>query len=295
MASGDPVMQPIGTCVHLACVWEATARKPGNVTRFTDFDDVSYLDFILSANAIAPVLAGAPDRAVGETVLEAVRATRQQVASNTNLGIVLILAPLAAVTPGMEVRPGVADVLDRLDVTDSKVVYEAIRLARPGGLGRVRDQDVHETPTQPLKDVMQLAAERDMVARQYTNGFHDVFEQGVPALKQGLTDTRSLEGAIIACHLRWLAQYPDSLILRKRGPAEAAEASRLAQVVLASGWPHAAEGRTALTQLDAWLRAEGHSRNPGTSADLVTACLFVALRTGILTVPPSISWSIPHE
>ena len=92
-------MPDVGLCAQLACIWEATARKPGNVTRHCDFDDVSYLDFLTSAAAVAPVLATAAQRRVGATILEAVRATRRVAATNTNLGIVLLLAPLASVPP----------------------------------------------------------------------------------------------------------------------------------------------------------------------------------------------------
>src|SRR5437763_9709962 len=99
-------MLPVGLCVQLACVWEATARKPGNVHRYRDFDDSTYLDFLLSAAASAPVLEGAAGRPVGETVLAAVRATRQVVRTNTNLGILLLLAPLAAVGPEGPLREG---------------------------------------------------------------------------------------------------------------------------------------------------------------------------------------------
>src|SRR5438034_5290057 len=109
-------MPPVGLCVQLACVWEATARKPGNVHRFRDFEDASYLDFVLSAAAIAPVLEQATGRPVGETILGAVRATRGVARTNTNLGIVLLLAPLAAVPPGEALRPGLLRVLEGLDV-----------------------------------------------------------------------------------------------------------------------------------------------------------------------------------
>ena len=61
-------MPDIGLCAQIACIWEATARKPGNVHRFRDFDDSSYLDFLLSAAAIAPILAKASQRRVGATV-----------------------------------------------------------------------------------------------------------------------------------------------------------------------------------------------------------------------------------
>src|SRR5271166_2961827 len=139
-------MPEVGLCAQLACVWEATARKPGNVTRFHDFEDLTYLDFVLSAAAIAPVMATAAQQRVGATVLEAVRATRRVVRTNTNLGIILLLAPLACVPDAEELRGGVERVLSGLDVEDARRAYEAIRLAAPGGLGRVAEQDVVAEP-----------------------------------------------------------------------------------------------------------------------------------------------------
>ncbi|MFN4258983.1 MAG: triphosphoribosyl-dephospho-CoA synthase [Gemmataceae bacterium] len=275
-----PVLD-IGLCAQVACIWEATARKPGNVHRYQDFADTTYLDFVLSAAAVAPVLATAPERRVGDTILACVQATRQVVSRNTNLGIILLLAPLAAVPPREELRSGVERVLSQLDVADSRAVFAAIRLAQPGGLGQVGDQDVASEPTLPLRVIMALAADRDRVARQYIKGFHDVFTKALPALRRGL-ELGSLEEAIIYCHLRLLAQFPDSLITRKRGLEEAEATRRRAQAVLNLGWPKTEYSRSLLADFDAWLRADGNGRNPGTSADLVTATLFVALREGIL-------------
>src|SRR5690606_9673682 len=139
----------IGLLAQTACIWEATARKPGNVHRFADFEDLSYLDFLLSAAAIAPVMERAPTQRVGRTILESVEATRRVVSTNTNLGIILLLSPLAAL-PGDGVdQPAMERLLDGLDVEDSRLVYEAIRLARPGGMGKVEDQDLGEEPTLP--------------------------------------------------------------------------------------------------------------------------------------------------
>src|SRR5438552_2887307 len=190
-------MRSVGLCAQLACIWEATARKPGNVHRYADFADLTYLDLVQSAAAIAPVLSCAPLSGVGKIVLEAVKATRQVAPTNTNLGIILLLAPLAAVPASENLRTGLSDVLTRLDVADARAVYEAIRLAAAGGLGRVAEQDIREEPTQTLRQVMVLAAERDLVARQYTNGFREIFADGVPALCRGLEETGSLESAII--------------------------------------------------------------------------------------------------
>ncbi len=283
-------MADAGLCAQVACLWEATARKAGNVHRYQDFADLTYLDFALSAAAVGPVLAAAAGRRVGETVLACVEATRRVVASNSNLGIVLLLAPLAAVPDGVPLREGVGRILAGLDVEDARLVFEAIRLARPGGLGEVPEQDVRQPPTLPLREVMGLAAWRDRVARQYVTDFADVFDEGTVAVQAGLGQTGSLEGAIVYAQLRLLSRLPDSLIARKRGPAEAEEAGRRAARVLDAGWPGRPDGRPALADLDGWLRAEGHQRNPGTTADLLTASLFVLLRTEAIPLPCPWPW-----
>jgi triphosphoribosyl-dephospho-CoA synthase len=278
-------MLSLGLCAQAACILEVTAHKPGNVHPERDFDHLTYLDFLLSAAAIAPVFEAAGSRPVGATILEAIRATRRLVSSNTNLGIVLLLAPLAAVPREENLRGGIANVLNRLTIEDARLAYEAIRLAVPGGLGKVTEQDVHGEPTQTLREVMALAADRDGVARQYATGFRDVFEDGLPALAEALARSESLEAAIIHCHLTLMARYPDTLIARKRGPAEANESALRARRVLDAGWPASDASHAALAGLDRWLRELGHQRNPGTTADLVTACLFAALRDDTITVP----------
>src|ERR1700730_8371236 len=150
----------IGTFAQVACIWEATARKPGNVHRFRDFRDTSFVDFLVSAAAMAPALDLARGRRVGETVIEVVRATRSMVATNTNLGIALLFAPLAAVPDHCDLRSGVVDVLEKLDVEDARLVYAAIRLASPAGLGQVPEQDLSQEPTVALRQAMALAADR---------------------------------------------------------------------------------------------------------------------------------------
>jgi triphosphoribosyl-dephospho-CoA synthase len=284
-----------GLCGQVACIWEASARKPGNVHPRRAFADVSFTDFLLSAAAIAPVLSSAPRRGVGFSVLEAVRATRRVVGTNTNLGIVLLLVPLAAVHDGEDLTDGAARVLDGLGVEDSRLVYEAIRLAAPGGLGSTAEQDVGGEPTQSLRQIMALAADRDLVARQYTNSFAEVFQSGVPAVRAGLERTNCLEGAIIFAHLTLLAAFADTLIARKQGLAEAREASARARSVLDAGWPARREGRAALDDLDAWLRAEGNRRNPGTTADLLTASLFVLLRQEAIPLPAPWPWEFEAD
>ncbi|NOY29651.1 MAG: triphosphoribosyl-dephospho-CoA synthase, partial [Planctomycetes bacterium] len=141
-----------GTCATLACIWEATAAKPGNVYRGADFDDTTYADFLTSAAIVGPILEQTIAEGVGPTVLHAVQATRAAVATNTNLGMLLLLTPLSAVPPNTPLAEGIAGVLARLTDNDTRAVYEAIRVAQPGGLGAVKEADVQSTsaPDIPL-------------------------------------------------------------------------------------------------------------------------------------------------
>lgn len=277
----------LAEAIHLACVLEATAAKPGNVHPRAAFPDLTFEDFVRSAEAIAPVLAHTLDRGVGRTIFQAIEATRAVVTSNTNLGIVLLLAPLAAVPRDRTLRAGIDDVLGRLTRDDAAWVYRAIRLAQPGGLGTTASEDVAHEPTGTLLEVMTLAAERDGVAAQYANGFAWVLQEGAPFLASigGGDFAQHWEAAIIELQLRLMAEHPDTLIARKCGAEVAQEASRRARHCLQefAGLPLESDKRTeVLIEFDHWLRADGHRRNPGTTADLVAACLFAAIREGMI-------------
>jgi triphosphoribosyl-dephospho-CoA synthase len=272
-------------------VLEVTARKPGNVHRLRDFPDLHFVDFLLSAVAIAEPLNRASAVGVGPAVFEAIAATRRMVGTNTNLGMVLLLAPLAAVPDVVELAAGVEAVLEATTLEDARAVYRAIRLAEPGGLGSAPDQDVAFEPTMTLRAVMTLADDRDLIARQYANGFQDVLGQAVPALGASLGSGHPLETAIITSYLSMLARHPDSLIARKAGLEVARDVSRRAAEVLEAGWPDRAEGGRLCDAFDAWLREPGRQLNPGTTADLVTAALYAALRDGTIPLPrPLGSW-----
>ncbi len=263
---------------------EATARKPGNVHPGARFDDLCYDDFVQSAKWAAPHLARAGVKGVGSAVRDAVRATRERVGTNTNLGISLLIAPLAAVPFDQSLAPGIDRVLQTLTPEDAALVYEAIRLAQPGGLGSVNDGDVASAPPPDLLWAMQHAAHRDWIALQYATGFRDLLQTAVPILEEWRPDA-GWEMRVIHLQLELMARWPDTLIARKCGPKVAAESSGRAREMLDSGWPDSAEGRESLAEFDDWLRADGHRRNPGTTADAVAATLFATLRDGRAAFP----------
>jgi triphosphoribosyl-dephospho-CoA synthase len=283
----------LGLDAQIACLWEVTARKPGNVHRFKDFEDTTYLDFTISAGIISGVIADAAHYPVGVTIADCLRYTVSRVGRNTNLGIVLLFAPLARAATAPNYQANVERVLSELTLADTECTYYAIRVSLIGGLGEVKEEDVYQQPTVPLREAMALAAHRDTIALQYTNGFREVFDDAAPAILVGIERTGSIEGGIIHAHLHLMSRYPDTLIARKRGVQEAEESAQLAQWVLDLGWPHSSEARTEFAALDGWLRAEGNSRNPGTTADLIAAALFVLLRQRKLGLPLRVPWAMP--
>jgi triphosphoribosyl-dephospho-CoA synthase len=264
-----------------ACLLEASTRKPGNVGPGRDFADMRYEDFLLSAAAIGPAFARAPELGVGRTVLAAVRATRERVSVNTNLGLVLLLAPLACAAglEGGALDGRVRRVLGALSVDDAEAAYEAIRLVGPGGLGDAPAEDVATVPTRTLREVMVLARDRDAIANEYASDYDRTFRLTAPALRRARSAGGSWPDAILEAFLQVLGEVPDTLIARKRGPAAAERVSAGAARVLAAGGVRA---QPALADFDASLRADGNALNPGTTADLVTAVLFVALLEGML-------------
>ncbi len=281
----------VAVAAQLACLLEVSAPKPGNVSPERHFDDLRYEDFLASAAAIGAPLAGAGTRPIGATVRLAVEATACWTRSNSNLGIILLLTPLARAALGENgvgttgsffatLRGAVRDVLETTTVDDARDVYVAIRRAAPGGLGRVDDQDVAGEPTKTLVDVMRLAADRDGIAREYATGFEMTFETGVPALEQARGDGLNWGDATVETFLRLLAAAPDTHVARRGGPAMAADISRQARAVLAAGGVRTAAGRGAIGDMNRGLRDARHAGNPGTAADLTAAAIFVVLLGG---------------
>lgn len=276
----------VGQCATLACLWEVTATKPGNVHRGADFEDMSHGDFVTAAAAIGPVFDAAADRSIGEVALQAVQFMQQAVGVNTHLGTILLLAPLAKAAGQLEsqVADGASKLVGQSTVADAELAYEAIRLASPAGLGSVEEADVTTAPEITLQQAMALAADRDLVARQYVNGFQEVREIAA-VVEQETSYGALLNDAIVHAHVWQMAQWPDSLIARKCGAQTAQKASAYAAQALAARQTGQGEYNAAVADLDFWLRCDGHRRNPGTTADLVCAALFLLLAEGRLGWP----------
>ena len=265
--------------VQLACVLEVSAAKPGNITPVHAFRDATYVDMIRSALALGTVFArhAAMRRTVGELIADGVAATQRVASANTNLGIVLLFAPMvrAAATRGDDepLRPAIERTLARLDVADAAAAFAAISRANPGGLGEVPEHDVRAPADVSLREAMAAAAHRDSIASEYASGYAIVFDTGLPLLRNALGGGLSTLEAIVSLHVGLLASHPDSLIARKAGEAEARAVTRAAREVC--------DGTRSLEDFDHSLRREDRRLNPGTTADLVAATLLAGLLTGL--------------
>src|SRR5919199_3785024 len=190
----SPARAPVATvrtpdsvagAAQLACVLEVSAERPGNIPPSHDFRDTSYEDMLRSAIAVGPALVRAGQSGVGETVLAVVEASRRVAPANTNLGIALLLSPLAKAAlslAGVPLRARLGATLRTLDVADARAAYAAIRLSGAGGLDERVEHDVRSVPTVGLREAMASAAERDSVASEYVTDYALTFDTGVPAL-----------------------------------------------------------------------------------------------------------------
>jgi triphosphoribosyl-dephospho-CoA synthase len=265
--------------VQFACLLEVSAPKPGNITPAHDFSDTTYADMVRSALALGPAFARrrAVRRGVGELIADGVSATGRVAHANTNLGIVLLLAPLvraeATRRADESLRTAVERVLAELDVDDASAAFAAIVAAHPGGLGDAPDHDVREPARVSLREAMATAAHRDSIASEYATGYEIVFGTGLPLLANALGDGACTLDAIVSLHIGLLAAHPDTLIERKAGAAAARAVTAAAREVQA--------GTKTLAEFDASLRGPDHELNPGTTADLVAGTLLAALLTGV--------------
>lgn len=274
----------VGVMAQLACLLEVSAPKPGNVCPGRHFADARYEDFLASAAAIGGPLAGAGTRPLGATIRLAIESTANWTSSNTNLGLVLVLAPLARAAAlesrAGQLRDSLRLVLAATTVGDARDTYAAIRRASPGGLGQVDEQDVSGEPTVTLVEAMRLAADRDSIAREYATTYETTFQTGAPALERARGDALEWDDAIVETFLTLLADHEDTHIARRAGASVASHVTDEARDVLAAGGVRTAGGRRALEEFDRRLRDERCRANPGTTADLTAAAVFVVLAGG---------------
>ena len=289
-------------CFLRACELDVAVRKPGNVSQASAGHGMQAALFIASAQAaVGPLFR--PGAGVGERIEAAVNATWDAAGCNTNLGILLLCAPIALAverhpeaTSPAALRDAIEAVLADLDLADAQATYRAIARARPGGLGTAPSQDVGEPPSVDLRAAMALAADRDSIARQYRDGYAELFEAARASIDNGNSPgagqvtgeptsapTVETAAAVQRLYLTLLSRFADSHIVRNHGEAVAHIVMTAAQAWLArAGHDGGLEARLDTEpEFAAWdARLKADRINPGTTADLTVAALLIASLTG---------------
>lgn len=309
------IVREIGACAGLSVLLEVSGSpKPGNVHRYADFSDTKFEHFLASGIAIVGEMENAAlkgieiglrqirteEAGMGEIIRSAVTQVRQwQRGGNTSLGTIILLTPLS-VAAGiayakstrrsslLRIRESLSEILRRNTPEDVLQLYKAIRIASPGGLGKVSRLDVSDPSSQreilkegvTLQDVFKISAERDSVSKEWTTSFDVSFNTGLPEFESTYQKTRNLNYATIHTFLRILSRVPDTLIARKRGIVEAERIAARAEEVLQKGGCLTEDGWGELNRFDSELRDTKNELNPGTSADLTAASIMLALLKG---------------
>ena len=258
-----------------SCEGELLAPKPGNVHIFAEGHGMTAQDFISSSAAAAPFIAQ-PGLHVGQRILGAVQASFAAVAQNTNLGIILLCAPLAHAAlnaQGPNLRIEARRQLHTLDQQDAADAYQAISLAAPAGLGTSKNHDVRGSARTTLRGAMEVASPRDRIAWQYIHDFDDIFNLGLPTLREARQRGQDAPWSTLTLYLTFLRAFPDSHVARKYGTAAAETLYRDAQIKYKE--INDLDRSEAFAAALSWDHALKQQRlNPGTSADLTVASLF---------------------
>ena len=263
-----------------ACKVDVEAFKPGNVSVYSEGHDMTVADFILSAEVSASAMTN-PDFSLGQKIYHAVKATRAAVACNTNLGILLLCAPVCQAyyqkKKGQDLRSALTLVLRNTTQDDADWVFKAITLAAPGGLGESSEQDVTETAAVTLTEAMRIASERDRIARQYITNYKDIFDFAILRYNSSLVEYDDSTWAAVSVYTGLLSQFPDSHIERKYGDKYTGwvleQMITVDNALVNTDTPE--QFIPMLHEVDRMFKEK--SINPGTTADLTVATVFIIL------------------
>jgi triphosphoribosyl-dephospho-CoA synthase len=303
----------VSGCLQLALLFEFSAYpKPGNVHRTADFGGTRYEHFLASTVAVAPSFRTAAEQGVlvsthklslnrvevGKIIRDAVKDVASwQHGGNTLLGSIILLTPIA-VSAGLTLGQGkssisgfrrnLRSIVESTTPEDAAILYDAINIAKPGGLGKAPQLDVTDAVSRQrildegisLYDIFKISAPWDSISSEWVNNYHITFDIGYPFLVRQLEATRDTNAATVNTFLKILSEVPDTLVARKAGLDKAKEVSTEAQRVLEIGGLATLEGKKSLQQFDQKLRDPAHRLNPGATADLTSAALTLAILNG---------------
>lgn len=303
----------ISKCLQLAILLESSANKPGNVNRANGFEHTRYEHFLASSVAVVSSFQLAAEKGIaivqGEIAIPNVQIgyiIKDCVASinawqhggNTLLGTAILLSPIA-VAAGMtsidgtvfDVKPlrrNIHAIVEATTPEDAVEVYEAIRLAKPGGLGSSSQLDVNDpnSTTRILKDrislyqAFKIASDYDSICSEWVNNYPITFDLAYPYSMKQLNGNADLNTAVVNTFLKVLAEHPDTLIARKTDAATAQEISLMARNILNAGGIETTLGKKEIEKFNTKLRKADNLLNPGTTADIISAALALCVLGG---------------
>ena len=260
----------------------AGTPKPGNVDRERDFPDLRFEHFLAGAVGARPGLELAADGAsVGGAFETAVAGMAEQGGGNTQFGALLLLVPLVRAAGAGDLSPeaatGVVEDTTVSDAADFYRAFEHVDVFVDDPPADMDDLDVRrgEDAVPALRergltqyDVMAASAPADGVAAEWVSGFERSFD----AADGILADDGPVGDRAARAFLALLAAEPDTLIAKQHGAAVAGRVrDRAADLRGGNG--------EALSEWGDELVSKGW--NPGTTADVTAAALFVALERGL--------------
>jgi triphosphoribosyl-dephospho-CoA synthase len=279
--------QQLSILYQQACEMELQAFKPGNVSVYADGHDMTVADFRISAKVSAVALCNS-DYSLGEKIYYAVQATKTAVACNTNLGIILLCAPLiqaiSKIKLGVTLRQALHQVLIETTLEDASWVFKAIMLASPGGLGHADNQDVSEPPSITLIEAMRLSSHKDRIALQYVSNYQDIFDFAVPIHYNAILKSTHPKWAALSVYAALLSHFPDSHIERKYGKQYSEMVTQRMSIVSSelSKADIPEQILPLLNSVDQEFKAKG--LNPGTMADMTVATVFTAFLEEVINL-----------
>ena len=260
-----------------SCKKDIELIKPGNVNLLSSHKDTKAQDYLDSAILSSKELFN-QNYSLGKRILESVNVTRSKVNVNTNLGIILLCAPVIQSYidfNNLDLREGIKKTLSTTSIKDTHDLCAAINISSPGGLG---DSDMYDTASYPnasIKQIMDYSQEYDRISYQYSHNFSDIFDFIIPKLEFLNQRYESLDISLSLLFIEILAKIPDSHISRKFGDKIAKKTSNNAHDLLKIldreyDPDYLAK---ALNNLDYEYKKKGI--NPGTTADLLVASLMI--------------------